>query len=345
MEKMKVAMYYNNKDVRIQQQPIPSLLDGEILVRIMASGLCGSDVMEWYRIKKAPLVLGHEISGIVEQVGNDVECFKAGDRVFVTHHVPCNTCRYCSHDDHTNCHLLHSTTFYPGGFAEYVRVPAINVDRGTFHLPESMSFDTGTFIEPLACVIRGFRKIGFTPARSVLILGSGIAGLLHIKLARAYGASRIFATDLSKYRLDLAKKIGADVVFHATDDVKNLLRMHNDNHLADLVVLTAGVPAAVKQAFSCVEPGGTILLFAPTAPGEKISLDLFDTWNKQIQVVSTYAGVGKDILDAIALLSSSQITVDDLITHRLPLIEAQKGFKLVAEADESMKVILHPHET
>ncbi|MDG6218204.1 MAG: alcohol dehydrogenase catalytic domain-containing protein [Candidatus Thermoplasmatota archaeon] len=341
---MNVAMYYNNKEVRIQQQSIPSLLDGEILVKIMASGLCGSDVMEWYRIKKAPLVLGHEISGIVEQVGKDVDRFKPGDRVFVTHHVPCNTCRYCLHEDHTNCHLLHSTTFYPGGFAEYVRVPAINVDRGTFLLPDSLGFDEGTFIEPLACVIRGFRKARFTPARSVLILGSGIAGMLHIKLAKAYGATKIFATDLSKYRLSLAKKIGADNVFHATDDVKSLLRTHNDNRLADLVVLAAGVPAAVNQAFSCVEPGGTILLFAPTKPGEKISLDLFDIWNKQIHIVSTYAGVGKDILDAIDLLSSSQVTVDDLITHRLPLIEAQKGFELVAEADESMKVILHPHE-
>lgn len=342
---MNVAMYYNNNDVRIERQPIPSLSDDEILIKIMASGICGSDVMEWYRIKKAPLVLGHEISGIVKEVGKDVKGFKAGDRVFATHHVPCNTCRYCLHDDHTNCHLLHSTTFYPGGFAEYVRIPAVNVDRGTFHLPETMSFDQGTFIEPLACVIRGFRKACFTPVKSVLVLGSGIAGMLHIKLANAYGSTRVFATDISEYRMDLAKKIGANEVFHATDDVSSLLRKHNDGRLADIVVLTAGVSAAVKQAFSCVELGGTVVLFAPTMPGEKIPLDLFDIWNKQIHVVSTYAGAGKDILDAIDLLSSSKVTIEDLITHKLPLTDAQKGFHLVAEADESMKVILLPHET
>jgi L-iditol 2-dehydrogenase len=341
---MNVAMYYSNKDVRIEQQEIPQISDDEVLVKVMASGICGSDVMEWYRIKKAPLVLGHEIAGIIEKTGKNVNKFKEGDRVFVTHHVPCNTCRYCLQHDHTICHTLHKTKFYPGGFAEYLRVPAINVDRGTCILPKKMSFDEGTFIEPLACVIRGFRKADYKPGKSVLVLGSGIAGLLHIKLAQAYGATKIFATDLSKYRLDLAKKIGADEVFHATEDISTLIRKNNDGRLADFVVLTAGVPSAVKQAFSCVEDGGTVLLFAPTTPGEKIPLDLFDIWNKQVHIHSTYAGAGRDIIEAIDLLSSKQITIEDLISHKLPLTKAQKGFNLVAEADESMKVILLPQE-
>jgi len=337
-------MYYNNKDVRIEQQEIPSISDDEVLVKVMASGICGSDVMEWYRIKKAPLVLGHEIAGTIEKTGKNVKKFQNGDRVFVTHHVPCNTCRYCLQGDHTICHTLHNTKFYPGGFAEYLRVPAINVDRGTFLLPERMSFDEGTFIEPLACVIRGFRKAEFTPAKSVLIIGSGIAGMLHIKLAQSYGATKIFATDLSEYRLDLAKKIGADEVFHASEDIASLIREHNDGRLADFVVLTAGVSAAVKQAFSCVEDGGTVLLFAPTTPGEKIPLDLFNIWNKQVHIHSTYAGAGEDIMEAIDLLCSKQVNIEDLISHKLALTDAQKGFKLVSEADESMKVILLPQE-
>lgn len=341
---MNVAMYYNNNDIRIEQQDIPTISDDEILVKIMASGICGSDVMEWYRIKKAPLVLGHEIAGIIEKTGKNVENFKKGDRVFVTHHVPCNTCRYCLKGEHTICHLLHSTKFYPGGFAEYLRVPAINVDRGTFLLPDNVSFDQGTFIEPLACVVRGFHKARYKPAQSVLILGSGIAGMLHIKLAKAYGATKIFATDLSSSRLDLAKKIGADEVFQATEGVDSLVKKHNNGRLADFVVLTAGVPAAVKQAFSCVEDGGTILLFAPTNPGETIPIDFFELWNKQIHVTSTYAGAGRDIVESIDLLSSEKIDVDDLISHKLPLNDAEKGFKLVAEADKSMKVILLPHK-
>lgn len=341
---MNVAMYYNNNDVRIQQQQIPSISEDELLVKVMASGVCGSDVMEWYRIKKAPLVLGHEIAGIIEKVGKNVERFKTGDRVFVTHHVPCNTCRYCVEGEHTLCDLLHSTKFYPGGFAEYLRVPAINVDRGTFLLPDTISFEQGTFIEPLACVTRGFHKARFTSGKTVLVLGSGIAGMLNIKLAKAYGATKIFATDLSSYRLSFAKHIGADEVFHAKEDIKTLVREHNDGRLADFVILTAGVPSAVKQAFDCVENGGTVLLFAPTSPGETIPIDFFTLWNKQIHITSTYAGAGRDIIEAIDLLSSKKIIVDDLITHKLPLTEAKKAFQLVAEADESMKVILLPQE-
>jgi len=176
MEKMNVAMYYKNNDVRIQEQTIPEISDDELLIKIMASGICGSDVMEWYRIKKAPLVLGHEMAGEVVKKGKNVENFKIGERVFATHHVPCNTCRFCLNNQHTLCDTLHKTKFYPGGFAEYLRLPAINVDRGTFKLPDTMSYDEATFIEPLACVVRGFRiadiksaqthNLGFDPSKN-----------------------------------------------------------------------------------------------------------------------------------------------------------------------------------
>lgn len=343
MTMMNVAMYYNNHDVRIEEQQIPVISDDELLVKVMASGICGSDVMEWYRIKKAPLVLGHEIAGVVEKTGKTVRTFKKGDRVFVTHHVPCNTCRYCLNGHHSLCHTLHSTKFYPGGFAEYLRVPSINVDRGTFLIPEKMSYDEATFIEPLACVVRGFRTAGFRPAQSVLVLGSGMAGLLNIKLAKTFGAAKTFATDVSSYRLQMAKNIGTDVVMNAKENITEIIKRNNDGRLADLVILCAGVPSAVTQAITAIEPGGTLLLFAPTTPKETIPIDVFDVWNKQITILSTYAGVGKDIIDAIELITSKTITVTDLITHRLPLIEANKGFALVSDAQDSMKVILYPH--
>jgi len=339
---MNVAMYYNNQDVRIEKQPIPSIGEDEMLVKVKASGICGSDVMEWYRIKKAPLVLGHEIAGDVVNVGKNVSKFSVGDRVFVTHHVPCNTCRFCLNNQHTLCHTLHITKFYPGGFAEYLRVPAINVDRGTFLLPKNMTYHQGTFIEPLACVIRGFRTAGFRPAQSVLVIGSGMAGLLNIKLAKAYGATTIFATDIQEYRLQCAKKMGADIVIHAKEPVAEVIKKQNDGRLADFVILCTGAASGVKQALECIEPGGTLLLFAPTMPKEIISLDMFEIWNKQITIVSTYAGAGKDILDTIALLKHNTIKIDDMITHVLPLADAKKGFALVAQAQESIKVILEP---
>lgn len=344
MEKMQVAMYYNNNDVRIQMMPVPVITDNELLVKVNASGICGSDVMEWYRIKKAPLVLGHEIAGEVVKIGKNVEKFSLGDRVFVTHHVPCNTCRYCHNQNHTICRTLHSTRFYPGGFAEYLRVPEINIDRGTFLLPESMSYDQGTFIEPLACVVRGFRIANFNSVRSVLVIGSGMSGVLNIKLARALGATKIFATDINTQRLEMAKRMGADITIDSNDNVIEIIREKNDGRLADFVVLCAGVSSAVKQAINATEPGGTVLLFAPTMPGDKIPLNVFDIWNKQIKIFSTYAGAGKDITDAIELIRYKKVIVDDMITHRIALKDIQKGFNLVSEAQDSMKIIVYPHK-
>jgi L-iditol 2-dehydrogenase len=344
MKKMKVAMYYKNSDVRIEEQSIPDISDEEILIKIMASGICGSDVLEWYRIKKAPLVLGHEIAGEIVKKGKNVTTFNIGDRVFSTHHVPCNTCRYCLNEQHTICHTLHTTKFYPGGFSEYVRIPAINVDRGTFLLPDDVMYDEATFIEPLACVVRGFRKACFRPAQTVIVLGSGMAGLLNIKLAKTYGASTIFATDINEYRLKKAEEMGADISINAKDDVCSILKKKNNDRLADLVILSTGSIAAAKQAFDLVEPGGTILLFAPTNPGQTMPIDLFNLWIGQISVVSTYAGSGKDILDAIELLATKRFDVTDMITHTLPLLKAQEGFNLVSKAEKSIKVILHPHE-
>ena len=344
MEKMKVAMYYNNKDVRIEEMPIPEISDDELLVKVMASGICGSDVMEWYRIKKAPLVLGHEIAGVVEKTGNDVKNFKKGDRIFVTHHVPCNKCTFCENDQHTLCHTLHTTKFYPGGFAQYLRVPKINVETGAFHLPKNMSFDEGTFIEPLACVARGFHVAGFKPGRSFLILGSGIAGLLNLKMAKTLKPSRVFATDLEDFRLKMAKKMGADYVFNAKEDISELVKKNNDGKLADYVILCAGVPSAARQAVESVAPGGTILFFAPTKPGVDIDFPLFDLWNKQISMFSTYAGAPVDIKEAIKLITDKKVRVTDLITHKLPMDKTPQGFKIMTEARDSMKIIIEPQK-
>jgi len=342
MEKMKVAMYYNNNDVRIEEMPIPEINDDEILVKVRACGICGSDVMEWYRIKKAPKVLGHEISGDIVELGKNVKKYKVGDRVFVSHHVPCNNCRLCLNDQHTLCDTLHSTNFYPGGFAEYLKVPKINVDRGVFVLPKNISYEEGTFIEPLACVIRGLRIAEMKSGQTILIIGSGISGLLHIKLARALKAGRIISTDIDDFRLKTAKNFGADVVINAKEDVPEKVKKYNGGRLADLVVVCTGAPAGVKQALNSVETGGTILFFALTEPGVEIPFPMFDLWYKGVKMLSTYAGAPKDIDEAINFIASRRITVTDMISHKLPLSEAAEGFKLVAEAKNSIKVILEP---
>jgi L-iditol 2-dehydrogenase len=342
MEKMKVAMYYNNNDIRIEEMPIPKIDDNEILVKVQVCGICGSDVMEWYRIKKAPKVLGHEMAGDIVKIGKNVKKFKVGDRIFVSHHVPCNSCNFCKNGQHTLCKTLHSTNFYPGGFAEYLKVPEINIDRGVFILPKEISYEEGAFIEPLACVVRGLRIAKMEKNQTVLVLGSGVAGLLNIKLAKAIGAGKIFATDIDDYRLKTAKKMGADFVINAKDNVPEKIKKHNNGNLANLVILCAGVKSAARQAMNSVGKGGTILLFAPTEPGVEIPFPMFDLWNKQVKIVSTYAGAPRDLEEAIELLKNKKVKVKDMITHRFPLSKAEEGFKIAAKAKDSIKIIIIP---
>ena len=339
---MRVAMYYNNRDVRLEELPKPEPGPGEILVKVVASGICGSDVMEWYRIKRAPLVLGHEIAGDIEAVGEGVEGYEIGDRVFVSHHVPCMECRYCVSGHHSTCDTLRSTNYFPGGFAEHIRVPAINLKHGVFILPEELTYDDGVFIEPLACVVRGFKLMDFSPGKTVLVLGSGIAGLMNIKLAKAMGAGRVIATDVSPYRLDAAKRFGADAVIEASEDVPALVTEANEGRKADFVIVSTGAEQAMLQAFDCVDRGGTILMFAPPIPGTEVCIPIGDLWKDEVTITTTYAGSPEDISETIELLRSGKVKVRDMITHRFGLADAGKGVELVAKAQDSIKVVIEP---
>ncbi len=342
---MRVAMYYSNRDIRIEEVPRPKIGPGELLIRVEASGICGSDVMEWYRINRTPLVLGHEIAGTIEEAGEGVKIYKKGDRVACAHHVPCGRCHYCLAGHETVCDTLLKTNFEPGGFCEYLRLPKINVDYGVLSLPDSVSFEEATFIEPVACVIRGQRLAGMKPGLTILVVGSGIAGLLHIHLARVRGASRIISTDILEYRLNAAKKFGADISIDVKKYSAQMLRSLNQGRLADLVIVSTGSPQAITQALESVERGGTILFFAPTDKERKIPLtfnELF--WRTEISLTSSYAGAPLDYKEALGLIASRKLDVSGMITHRLSLSETGLGFKLVSEAQESIKVIICPQK-
>ncbi len=338
---MRAAVYYCNDDVRIEEVPKPRPGGGEFIMRAVSSGICGSDVMEWYRIKSAPRVLGHEVTGEIVEFGEGVEDYRVGDRVFVSHHVPCNACRFCLRGDHTACDTLRTTNFDPGGFAEYIRIPRINVATGTFRLPEEVSYDEGVFIEPLACVVRGHRAAAIEPGQSVLVIGSGMSGLLHVQLAMATGAGKIFATDISEYRLRAAERFGARTL-PAEGDLPSALRDANDGKLADRVFSCAGAPSAAETAFECAERCGVVQLFAPPDPDHRSSLNLNRLWHEQITISTTYGAAPLDLMQSIELIRMKRVNVEDMITHRLPLHEAGEGFRLVAEADESLKVVIHP---
>ena len=340
---MRVAMWYNNRDVRIEEMPIPQIGPGEALVRVEASGICGSDIMEWYRLDRAPLVLGHEIGGQIVAMGEGVERYQEGDRVSAAHHVPCNTCHFCLSGHHTVCDTLRRTNFDPGGFAEYIRLPAINVDRGIFLLPEEMSYEEATFIEPLACVLRGQRLAHMQPGNSVLVIGSGIAGLLHVQLACTLGARLVIATDINDHRLEAAQRFGADVTIRAEEDLPTRLRQVNHGCLAGLVIVCTGATSAIAQALQSVEHGGTVLFFAPTNPGVTIPISINELfWRNDITLTTSYGGSPADYQAALDLIRAGTMRVRQMITHRLGLAEIGLGFQLVAEAQNSIKIIIEP---
>lgn len=339
---MRAAVYYNNKDVRIEEFPEFQIQPDELLVKMEASGICGSDVMEWYRIKKAPLVLGHEMTGVIVEAGSQVKKYKAGQRVFVSHHVPCNTCRYCREGNHTVCQTLQTTNYSPGGFAEYIRVPKLNVENGVFVLPENISFEEGTFIEPLACVLRGQRMASVKPWQSVVIFGAGISGMLHLLACLSLGVKRVFIADINEYRLNRAKELGAYKVINADEDVSAQILKENDLRKADQVIVCTGAMPAFIKALQCVDRAGTLLFFAPTPPGEPLPLPVNDFWRQSIKVLHSYGASPEDTLEALHLLQRGRIPVKELITHRLRLSEAGQGFELVAQAKECIKVILLP---
>jgi L-iditol 2-dehydrogenase len=342
---MRIAMYYSNQDVRLEEMPTPQIGPGEVLIRVEASGICGTDLLEWYRLHKAPLVLGHEVAGVIAAVGEGVEPYKVGDRICAAHHVPCNTCHYCLSGHHTVCDTLRRTNFDPGGFAEHLRLPHINVEQGIFPLPDAISFEEATFVEPLACVLRGQRLAHLQPGQSVLVIGSGVAGLLHIQLARTSGASYIIATDIVDYRLEAARKFGADVAVHAEEYNPDYLRQAVDGRLADLVVICNGATSAIVQALESVERGGTVLFFAPTEPGVTVPISVNDLfWRNEITLTSSYAGSPADYAAALELIQSGKIRVREMVTHRLGLAETGLGFQLVAQAQDSLKVIIEPQK-
>ncbi len=343
---MRVAMYYSNNDVRLQEMPVPGIGEGEILMRVVASGICGSDVMEWYRKDKVPLVLGHEVAGEVASIGKSVINFKPGDRIASTHHVPCNTCHYCLSGHHTTCVMLQrGTHFDPGGFAEFIRIPSVNVDRGTFHIPDGVSFEDASFMEPLACVIRGQMGARLAPGQSVLVIGSGIAGLLHIALARATGAGLIMAADTIQARLEMARKMGADAALEADAGLSESVRNANGGLLADLVIICHG--EFIPLAMNTVEKGGTILFFASAPEDALIPAKVNDIfWRTEVTLTSTYAGSPADCALALRMIRTGTVNVNKLITHRIKLEEAQKGFQSVASPilHNSIKVIIEPQK-
>jgi len=335
---MKVSMWYNNSDIRVEEVPTPTPGEGEMLVKVHSCGICGSDIVEWYRLPRAPLVLGHEVGVEVVEVGAGVSKYKKGDRLFIAPKVPCLKCSYCLKGHYPQCNTIKDRL--PGGFAEYMLVPKELVNNGSYLLPENVSYDQATFIEPLACVIRAQRLASIETGQTVLILGSGMSGLLHVKLAKIKQC-KVMATDISYRKLDMAKRSGADYIVNANSDLLKQLQKVNGRK-ADCVVVTTSALPALSQAWESVDMGGVVVLFAVPDPEKEVVVPVNDFWRKEIRITTSYYCGPPDIEEALDLIANGAIEVNDLITHRLPLKDTDKGFRILLDGDEAVKIIIKP---
>lgn len=332
-------MYHGNRNVWVEEMPIPEIGNDELLLKVMASGICGSDLMESHRKREKPYVLGHEIAGEIVKVSDNMKDYKVGERIFVTHHVPCDNCRECLRRHKTQCNEFKKVNnFSPGGFAEYVKVGGRSLRTGAIKLPDEMSYEQASFIEPLGAAVEGFE--GFR-GDSFLVFGAGVGGLLNMQLARVFGAGRIIVTDINEYRLNKARELGADSVINARELNAESLRSVNEGRLADRIIIATSAKEATEQAFRLYGAGSNILFFA--TPHEKVESDWYKCWRDVSAIKMTYGATPKSNYFAYRFIEEGIINVDKMITHRFSLDEIAEGFKVASEAKECLKVIIEPH--
>ena len=338
---MKIAKLYTFNDIRIEEMPVPEVGTHDALIKTKACGICSGDIMPWYIEKKAPLVLGHEPAGEVVEVGKEVASFKAGDRVFVHHHAPCFICRHCKKGNYVHCETWKTSKIIPGGLAEYILIPRINLENDTLNLSVKLSYEDGTLIEPTACVVKALKRVNIRDGDTVLVIGLGIMGQLNILLARKYGAERIIGADTVPFRLQKAKESGADDVIDVSKtDLLDALKNLTDGELADIVIVGPNSVEAMRQGLSATGTGGRVLFFTPAKPGERLIVDPNDLYFKDINIITSYSSGPTDTADALEIIEEGIVRAEKLVTHRFPIERTEDAFRLTAEAGDSLKSII-----
>lgn len=337
---MRAVQYYANDDVRLIELPVPEIGPGELLLQLQACGICASDVMEWYMQPRAPLYPGHEPVGRIVALGEGVQQFAPGERVFVHHHVPCMVCHYCQRGAFSQCATFRATRLDPGGLAEYIRVPAPNVERDVLAIPDELSFESATLIEPLACCLRGIERAGIRAGDTVCVLGAGSNGLMLAQLAQQRGATRVIIVDPIAYRRQHALTIGIDYALDLSENLLEHLSELNQGRKADVVVVTPAKIPAMQQGLSLVSPGGTLLLFAPPPPTEILPVAPHALFFQEITLRTSYSAGPYETRLALELLRTGRIRSETIITHRFALNAAPQAFQLVAHPGEALKVVI-----
>ncbi len=340
----RAARLYAWGDVRVEEVTLPEPGAGEIVVQIEACGVCGSDALTWYVERKAPVVLGHEPAGVVTAVGADVGHVRVGERVFVHHHAPCMQCENCRRRLWSNCELWRRNVLEPGGFATHALVRAQTVARDTIGLPREMSFETATFIEPLACCLRAVKRHGQVgPGDTVFIVGLGAMGLLMVQLARVYGASLIVGADFLGERRERALLYGAQYAFDPRhEDQATQWRELTRQRGADVVIVCPGDARAVQTGIDAAAPGARVVCFTPLPPADPVGIDLSALYFKEISLHQSYSCGPDETREALELLRTGQVEVDSLITHRAGLDGVAAALERARGKGDGLKTVILP---
>jgi L-iditol 2-dehydrogenase len=328
----------------IADLPRPEAGPGELLVRVRACGICGTDLLKLYSPAVAkPIQLGHEVVGIVAAAGAGVVGWEAGQRLALAHHVPCYVCHYCRHGNYSMCAAFKASNIRPGGFSEYVLAPAAHVAQTALALPDSMPDERAVFVEPLACCVRALKRVALLPGDTALVVGAGAIGLLFLALLRSQPI-QLAALDLRSDRLALARGWGAELALDAAaSGTPGRLRSATGGRGADLAVLTVANAATFAQALGFVRDGGTILIFGARPGDAPAAAELWELYRREITVLSSYSPSPADLHEALELLKQPDFALEQLVTHQMSLEQINQGMQL-ARAQQAIKVLVRPND-
>lgn len=339
---MKVLKLFPDKTYSLIDMEEPQIKDTEILIKLGACGICGSDIGNVFSNSCKPtLNLGHEITGTIIKVGENFKEKKfEGKRVFVNHHAPCNNCHYCIHGNETMCKKFLDSIF-PCGIAEKIIVSEwIIKNNSIMEIPDSMSFEEGSMIEPLACCIRGWNKISFIKNDIILIFGLGPIGILYAMLAKTYGASQIYCVDINQNRLNFCNNLKLGVCIDGNRPNLNKIIYDNKEIQPDLIIIATSDMEVIKQSIDIIRKGGTILIFGEPQKDTKVNIDLNKIYLKEITIKTTYAATNKEVHKAINLIETKEIDVSKIITHRYSITKSKDALENAYLRDKVIKAMI-----
>jgi L-iditol 2-dehydrogenase len=347
---MRAAVYRGPSLISLETVPVPKISEGEILVRVHACGVCGTDLKKIeYGLVPPPRIFGHEFAGTVVETGSRVTRFRVGDRVAAHHHTPCRKCFYCRKKLFSQCEFYRRTGttagFEPagGGFAEYVRVMDWIVEEGTILIPDDVSFEEASFLEPLNTCLKALETAGLESGEVVVVYGQGPVGLLMMQSARCEGA-RVVGLDFIENRLKISRELGAEVALNpGRDNILEAVAAMTEGRGADLAIVAAASPRAIEDAQGIVRRGGRVLLFAQTVPGEMVPVDASRICVEEKKLIGSYSASIELQEKAAQMIFTREINVARLISHRFALELLPEGIHLASHPSEhSLKVVIQP---